>query len=369
MNPLHICYKNDAHLRAEQYAGTTSAFVLGRFNCTMDEWQRCRDRGSEVYRYMLYPGRPDNRISTADEEIYMGDSSKVPLWPYLDANGNRRSHYAGSKMTDIRVGSAWVKYSLDYFAKQLRLHRYDGYFLDTFGGKLWASAKWNEWPVGEQQEWTAGAVDFIRQLDEVRRTEDPLAIIVCNNNFDNARDAEKYIDGVCSESHDITNAAMQRIVGKPYGNLGHRRVFSTQSTLDGALAWSKVPGITHVCCNAQNIAAGDGAYSYPSKPVVGYSRMSADEASLRESYSIAIAERDKAIAACTVAQDKADTQEKRAIAAETAYVAAAARGDAAQLALDAANAALNDAQQHEAAAAAAAYNLQQKIIAIRSIVS
>lgn len=319
MNPLHICYANDAHLRAEQFAGTTSAFVLGRSNCVADEWLRCRDRGSEIYRYLLLPGRPNVRVSAVDEEIYMNNSASVPLWPYKDLAGKQRSHYTNSLMTDIRPGSPFVTYFLDYFAKQLRLRRYSGYFLDTFGSRLWTSAKWDEWPLAERQEWTAGMVDFAKQLDVVRRAEDPSAIIVCNNNFETAPIAEQYIDGVCSENHGITNVLMQKTLGKPYGNLGHRRSFKITRTTEEAAAWAAVPGVTHVCCSAANVEAGDAAYSYPSKPVVGYSAIGvpalealltatrAELAILSQERDTAIGQRDVALDQLTTAKDELES--------------------------------------------------------------
>lgn len=276
-NPLLMCYANDAHLRAEQYAGTTAVFVLGRVTCTQDAWQRVRDRGSEILKYENHIERPDNRISAADEEVYMADHAIVPLWPYLDANGQQRCHKVNGvpiahKFTDIRVGSPYVAHLADHVAAIIRSKRYSGLFLDGDGAQLFGSADWANWPVDERQEWTAGMVEKARLFDEVRRAENPGFLLIGNNHWDTATVAEKYVDGVVSENHPITNAAMVRIVGKTtYSPLGQRRVFTLSNTKASALQWATVAGVTHVGCNEENIAAGDGKYAYPTTPVVGYS--------------------------------------------------------------------------------------------------
>lgn len=285
INPLFICYADDAHLRAEQYAGTTAAYVLGRRNCIADEWQRVRDRGSEIYQYRIPIERPNSPLSAVDEELYLGGSANVALWPYLDGSGNQRFQVGTTaKLIDIRVGSPVVEYMVDCIAKTIRTKRYSGFFLDGFGAQLWGAAGWSGWPVLERAEWTAGAIDLARRLDEMRRAEDPNSIQLGNNSWEFGPPGEQYMDGMVAENAAITNPAVLRLVGHPYSNLGHRRVFAITSTPEKAVAWAAVPGITHVACTAENSARGDSKYSYPTKPVVGYSAIqkpSVDDQALR----------------------------------------------------------------------------------------
>jgi hypothetical protein len=276
VNPLFIAYASDAHLYAEQYAGTTAVFVSGQRteNTLAPEWQRVRDRGSEVYEYRIHIERPNTRVSAFDELSFMGDLSKVPLWPYKTATGQQRSQFPNTMLTDIRVGSPWVRWAVDNIAALIRSKRCDGAFLDGFGGQLWGASGWTGWPLGERQEWQAGTVDFARLLDGMRRAENPNFILVGNNHWDSAPAAEKYVDGIVSENHPLTNAGMKRIVGKPsYSPLGQRRVFTISRTVADAKLWAAVPGVTHVACTEENSLAGRSRYSRPVKPVVGYKNL------------------------------------------------------------------------------------------------
>jgi hypothetical protein len=325
MNPLFIAYANDAHLYAEQYAGTTAVFVLGRANCIHDEWQRVRGRGSEILKYEIHIERPDGRVSAVDEEVYGGNSSTVPLWPYLDASGQQRCHKFkdasgvlvpnGAKFTDIRVGSVVVARFVDHVAQVIRSGRYSGMFLDGDGAQLFGAADWYNWPAGERQEWTAGMVDKARRVDEVRRAENPNFLIIGNNHWDIAPTAEKYVDGVVSENHPLTNLAMVRIVGKAtYSPLGQRRVFTISRTVADAKLWAAVPGVTHVACTEENSLAGRSRYSRPVKPVVGYSNLrtsaptypdlSSRVAELQAQLVTASGERDAALAELDIARDE-----------------------------------------------------------------
>jgi hypothetical protein len=347
MNPLQICYANDAHLRAEQYAGTTAIFVMGRANCIHDEWQRVRDRGSEILKYEIHIERPDVRVSAVDEEIYGGNSATVPLWPYLDANGQQRCHKPGgvpngAKFTDIRVGSPLVSKYVDHVASVIRSGRYSGLFLDGDGGQLWGAADWNNWPLGERQEWQAGMIDKARRLDEVRRAENPNFLLIGNNTWEYAPAGEQYVNGICIENASITNAACKRLAGNPYSNLGNRRVLTISRTNADALLWSAVPGVTHVISTEANAAAGVSRYAYPMPPVVGYSRIGGGDSS---QLMLVTAQRDQALADlaaaradCTAAQaaltavqqELATSQSDLAAAVQRESIARAAQAESEQ---------------------------------------
>jgi hypothetical protein len=339
MNPLMMAYADDAHERAEQYAGTTAAYVVGRRTCTSDVWQRVRDRGSESWLYEISQERPNNRISDTDELVYMGGSANTPLWPYLDANGQQRTQNDYSKLTDIRVGSPYVTYYVDHVATIIRSRRWSGLFMDGHGARLWGTSGWTTWPADERAEWTAGSIDLARRLDEMRRAEDPSFMIVGNNHWDTAPQAEQYVDGVVSELHAVTNLAMVRICGKPsYSPLGQRRVFAISRTKADAEAWAKVPGVTHVACTADNVAAGNKPYSYPTTPVVRYSaiqRPSVDVTALQARLAQTETERDAARAE----RDAANAGLNAALA--DLATARAAR-DAVEIEYQAAARALND---------------------------
>jgi hypothetical protein len=306
VNPLFMAYDKDAHLYAEQFAGTTAAFVMSPETYGNDEWLRVRDRGSETYEYSIGIERPNSRIRL---DMFMGDPSKVPLWPYLDANGNQRRENDYTLLADIRVGSPWVTYYVDFLARRIRMKLARGQFLDGLGSQLFKSADWDNWPVGERQEWTAGAVDLARRIDEMRRAEDPSVLIVGNNYWDPkiAPSAELYVDGVVSENHppgDFWKAVISRTT---YSPLGQRRVFVINRTEAEALAWEDVPGVTHICCTAENLAAGRKQYARPTKPVVGYSDIRTAElqrqlSNAKFDLAQALGERDAAVEQCKTAE-------------------------------------------------------------------
>jgi hypothetical protein len=56
-------------------------------------------------------------------------------------------------------------------------------------------------------------------------------------------------------------------IKRPFGNYGHRRTIVLANTKADALAWSKVPGVTHV--GAQR----DGTFAYPPAPVVSFKEL------------------------------------------------------------------------------------------------
>jgi uncharacterized coiled-coil protein SlyX len=236
--------------------------MAGRANCNQPQFQEARHAlGAEVLKYVMILERPNTRVSGIDEQIYMGDSSRVPLWPYKDANGNQRSQYSNTMLTDVRVGSPWVNYIVDYVGNLATEGKFDGLFLDGQGGRLWGAAGWDSWPANERAEWTAGMVDLQKRL----RAAAPNLILVCNNHWDNVTSTgvELACNGTVAENHPITNLAIQRILGKPYGT--PRRVLRISPTSLEAQNWLNVPGITHLAITEGNA----NKYSYPSGPAAG----------------------------------------------------------------------------------------------------
>lgn len=57
--------------------------------------------------------------------------------------------------------------------------------------------------------------------------------------------AERYVDGVCLEHFSPTDPLKVAIAGKPYGNLGHRRLLAIANQ-EQATQWAAVQGVTHV---------------------------------------------------------------------------------------------------------------------------
>lgn len=199
----------------------------------------------------------------------MGDVNRVPLWPY--PTYGQRVNWPRTHLTDIRVGSTWVNHVVAYIENLMREDRVDGVFLDVVGARLHSSlADWNSWPQWEKDAWTTGNVDLVRRLDAIRRAINPRFIVVTNNTWDTngsvGLPAEQYIDGVCLEHHPSSGEYARQDAGRPYGNLGHRRVLIiAQSTAD-AQAWAQVQGVTHV--------SDQQSYGTPTPPPIGFNPLS-----------------------------------------------------------------------------------------------
>jgi hypothetical protein len=275
-NPLGFAYKDLTNVGL--YGHPTGMLVTGRCNRYAPEFAAARANGAEVLAYLDAPERPDNSIGCAlDDEFYLGDPSRVPLWPF--PTPGQRVNFPNTHMTDIRVGSSWVDHVVSYIEGLMREDKVDGVFLDGVGGRLWSSlSHWNDtsgpdmWTQAEKDAWTAGNVDLVRRVDASRRAINPRFIIVNNNNWSGgtgSRAGEQYVDGICIEHHASTEPFNTAEAGHAFGNLGHRRVLAIANSTAEAGAWANVQGVTHV----SDQAPGANTYAHPTVPPVGFNRL------------------------------------------------------------------------------------------------
>jgi hypothetical protein len=265
-NPFGLAYKDTANVSS--YAQPTGLLIAGRCNRNDAAFQEARRGGAEVIVYINPVARPDRRVCALDNQLYMNDLDRVPLWPY--PKPGQRINYPKTHLTDIRAGSPWVLHVVDYVEQLMRDGRFDGVFLDVTNARLRGKeAAWDSWPQEEKDAWTDGAVDLVRRLDERRRAVNPKFIIVSNGIWDRGDDrglaGERYVDGIMLEHPKAGLKEAIENAGKPFGNLGHRRVLVLARDSESAQVWAKVKGVTHV-----SDQAGPGAYQHPNPPVVPF---------------------------------------------------------------------------------------------------
>ena len=267
-NPMGLAYKQNTNVL--MYAKPTGFMIAGRCNRDDEVFQKVRQGGGEVLYYISPAAVPDNKTCAPDQEYYMGDAGRVPLWPWPTLG--QRIMRPGNHMADIRAGSKWSNWIVSFVEKTMRERKFDGVFIDTCGGRPWPTyTNWENWPLSEKNAWTDGCVDLVRRLDAKRRAINPNFIIVNNNVWDrsdkNTRGhaAHKYIDGVGIEHPRGVTAYHTKYISRNFSNLGHRRVFVIARDVAEARAWAKVPAVTHVSSQA--------VYTYPSVPPIGFSRL------------------------------------------------------------------------------------------------
>jgi Hypothetical glycosyl hydrolase family 15 len=266
-NPFGVAFKQETNVTL--YAKPTGVVITGRCNLYDAPFQTVRTQGGEVLFYINPTAVPDYDTCARDKQFYMNDPGRVPLWPF--PSYGQRILRPGNHLTDIRAGSAWSNYIVNFVVAKMRERKFDGVFIDTCGGRPWTSyPNWANWPLAEKNAWTDGCVDLVRRLDAQRRAINPNFIIVNNNIWDrtdsNTRGlvAQKYVDGITLEHPNCClNPYHVNIAKRTFGNLGHRRVLVIATTASEARAWSQVPGVTHVTA-ATN-------YAYPTAPLVSFS--------------------------------------------------------------------------------------------------
>lgn len=273
-NPIGFAYSSTTGL--SQYAHPGGMLVTGHCNRYAPEFAQARANGAEVLAYLNVMQRNDKTACALDDEFYGGPPGSTPLWP--SPTGKQRVNWPETHMIDITAGSTWTDRAVAYIENLMRENKVDGVMLDDIGTRLWSTwSEWESWPLAEKQAWAAGAKDIVRRLDEKRRAINPRFIIVNNNVWDvpelvpqgiDVRDAEQYVDGICIEHHAPDSAFHVRVAGKPYGNLGHRRVIAVALSTADAQEWATVQGVTHV--SDQHGASG---YSAVSPPPVGFNRL------------------------------------------------------------------------------------------------
>jgi hypothetical protein len=265
-NPLGIAYKDTTNVSL--YAAPTAMLIAGRCNRNDPAFEQARRAGAEVLVYLNATQRPDRRVCALDNELYLNDLSRVPLWPY--PSEGQRVNYPNTHLADIRPGSPWVLHVVDYVEQLMRQHKFDGVFLDVSGARLWGKlADWESWPQQEKDAWTDGSVDLVRRLDERRRAIDPGFIIVTNGFWDrgDARGlaGERYVDGIMLEHPKAGSAWQIKNAGKPFGDLGHRRVLVITDSAS-AQEWARVRGVTHVSDQYESA----NKYRHPGAPPVAF---------------------------------------------------------------------------------------------------
>ena len=270
-NPLGIAFKDT--MNVPLYGQPTGLLIAGRCNRNEPEFQEARRRGAEVLLYISATARPDSRVCRLDNELYMNDPSRVPLWPY-PGEGQRVS-YPKTHMTDMRPGSPWIQHVVDYVEQLMRDGKFDGIFLDAMGARPWDKlAVWESWPQNEKDVWTDGNVDLVRRLDERRRAIDPNFIIVTNGFWDRGDQrgfaGERYVDGIMLEHPKSGSPWHIKNAGKPFSDLGHRRVLVVARDKASAQEWAKVKGVTHV----SDQSGGSNQYAHPNPPVVPFEPLS-----------------------------------------------------------------------------------------------
>jgi hypothetical protein len=265
-NPMGLAYKTTTNVSL--YEKPTGLIIAGRCNRYDPAFAKVRSKGGEVLAYLHVTARPDRAACALDTSFYMGDVGNVPLWPY--PTYGQRSIYANTRLPDIRAGSKWILFVVSYIEKLMRENKVDGVFLDAVGARPYATiAEWNSWSTTEKNAYTAGLVDLVRRLDAKRRAIRPNFIIVNNGKWDR-RDGDKvgltgerYVDGVMMEQPPGLTAFHKNYINRPFRNVGHRRTIVLTNTRSEAVAWSKVPGVTHV-------GSQGGTFAYPPTPVVSF---------------------------------------------------------------------------------------------------
>jgi hypothetical protein len=266
VNPLGIAWKSTTNV--EYYGKATAMLIAGRCNTADPKFAAARKKGAEILVYLDPVERPDNWVCAPDEKFYMGDRGKVPLWPY--PTYGQRLNDGGTRLTDMRPGSAWILHVVKYVETLMREDKVDGVFLDCVGGQLWSSlANWNSWSQKEKDAWTDGSIDLVKRIDAKRRAINPFFIVVNNNVWTRRGDTrpvtgERYVDGIVLEHHKPTSAWHKEYAGRKFSNLGQRRVLIVANSAAEAKEWAKVPGVTHVANQPT------GYYKFPPMPAVPF---------------------------------------------------------------------------------------------------
>lgn len=316
-NPAYFCYGSVENVEA--LAGPSAVFVASYANLKDPAFQRAREKGAQVlvYRNLLHV--PESQGGDEQREWFMGDVTSVPRWPYPAADGKPRSNWPGAQLIDIRPGSAWLPYMEDQLASLITSDLADGVFCDSHGARVWSSlAAWETWPVAEQTEWALGCVDTARRADAVRRQVNERFTIVHNGNWilpaahptcTQALTGERYCDGVCIEHHTTTQPFHVAYAAKPFNELQQRRVIVIANNLNEAVAWSVLPGVTHVASVDKTL--GQNYQRAVPVPGIAYSDLRPAEtaayiARLLARFAVAQSEREDALIERDIAADQRD---------------------------------------------------------------
>ena len=283
MNPFGFAYSSLEGVDA--FAKPGAVILTGRGNRDDLRFQDARKKGAELWAYWGLIECYDTLKDPQEQWQYqLADGSHPPLWPYKDANGNPRSNWAGTHLLDIRPGSAWLKHIVPKTGELIDKRLHDGLLLDVQGARLWSKlADWLSWPVEEQTLWVNSMVNLSREIAEVCAGR---VKIVHNNLWANvlpkthpayaiAPLGEQYCNGVMLEnpSGELPSEFHKAYAARTFGLLP-RRVPVVDRTDAEAVAWSKVPGVTHVCSVEK--AVGE-TYAKITPPVVPYDGVPVEE--------------------------------------------------------------------------------------------
>jgi hypothetical protein len=265
VNPLGLFY-NDSFENFEAYERPTAMMITGSCNRDDPRFAQARAAGAEVLAYVnavaVYDNQPCKRELRA-ASLY-GPNNNVPLWPF--PRYGERSDWPKTRMTDVRVGSAWSNRVVEYVERLMREGKVDGILLDALGARPWSKlSQWKTWDQGEQDAWTLGCIDLVRRIDASRRAINPRFIVVNNSPWDRG-DAlgyggEKYVDGIMLE-HPEFNDYHTKLAMRTFGNLGHRRVLVIARSTEDAQRWAQIPGVTHI--------SDQKTYGHPDLPPVPF---------------------------------------------------------------------------------------------------
>lgn len=263
-NPVAAAYKYTTNVNL--YGKPTGMLITGRCNRYASAFQSARKYGAEVLAYLNAASRPDHYVCALDEQFYMGNRGRVPLWPY--PSYGQRSIWPNTRMTDLRPGSAWILHVVSYIEGLMREGKVDGVFLDVIGGRPYGGSNWHYWPKAERDKWTDGALDLVKRLDAKRRAIRPGFIIVNNNVWtrpDSTRGlpGELYVNGVTLEHPKVSSTWHINYAKKPFSGR-KRRVLIIANSASEALTWSKRTGVTHVSPQCGS------CYGTAPKPVVAF---------------------------------------------------------------------------------------------------
>jgi hypothetical protein len=246
-NPLAFFWGKSLE-NIDAYSKPGALIVAGNCNRYDPKFAEARAGGAEVLAYLNPVEMYDNLPCKLNEGFYMGDRERVPLWPF--PKYGQRVNWPKTHMVDIRAGSKWSNHVVSYVENLIREGKVDGVFLDNVGARMWGKlSDWRNWPQEEQDAWTQGNIDLVRRIDALRRKINPKFIVVTNNVWH--RDdqmgfaGEQYVDGVLLERSALNDWHI-KYAGKPFGNLGHRRVLVVSRTEADVAGWARVPGVTHV---------------------------------------------------------------------------------------------------------------------------
>jgi hypothetical protein len=246
-----IAYKTTTNVPL--YANKGSMIIAGHEAAVRADtpiMQSVRAGGGEVLQYIVPADIPDGLNSEFNREYY-GGFGEPAYWPFAN-----RSKWPKTRMADMTPDSPWLRYTVEFIVNLMGDGFADGMFLDTVGGMTYAAAaNWDSWSAEEKDAYMLGNIWLVREL----RKRLPNAILVSNSVWHRddqpkgtaAAEGEKYVNGVCLEHHASTSTWHRNYVARPFMG-SNRRVLviskgkDAAEALADAVAWSKVPGVTHV---------------------------------------------------------------------------------------------------------------------------